>query len=194
MLLEWWNDIVDWFTSSTGQRVFVTAILPFIAILAAGLIAGLITRSAIKRLLSQQDRRFKSSAVETLIAAGRKAAEWHILTAQEKEYTEHQIAEAEVRVRMLPSSGASLAADWSAHKIASMKRNSANYTFQAEQDLVEYQEGLIAWHARPSQTKKRFAADLAEWKYEGGPIEDDLVVKQREWAAAQSTETLQTTN
>ena len=87
---------------------------------------------------------------------------------------------------------ACLAADWSAHKLASMKRNSANYTFQAEQDLVEFQDGLIAWHARPSQAKKLFAADIADWKYEGGPIEDDLVVKQREWAAQQKTETLQT--
>jgi hypothetical protein len=192
MLLEWWNDIVAWFTSSAGQRVFTTAILPFIAVLVAGLVAGLITRGAIKRLISQQDRRFKSSAVESLIAAGRKAAEWHALSAQEKDYVEHQIAEAEVRVRMLPSSGASLAADWSAHKLASMKRNSANYTFQAEQDLLEFQDGLIAWHARPSQAKKLFAQDIADWKYEGGPIEDDLVIKQREWAAQQKTETLQT--
>ncbi len=194
MLLEWWNDIVRWFNSDAGSQVFTTAILPFVAILAAGIIAGLIARASIKRLLAQDERRYKSSAVEMLIAAGRKAAEWHTLTAQEKEYVEHQIAQAEVRVRMLPSSGASLAADWSAHKLASMKRNSANYTFQAEQDLVEYQDGLIAWHAKPSQAKKLFAQDLASWKYEGGAIEDDLVVKQREWAAAQSTETLQTTS
>ena len=192
MLLEWWNDIVSWFNSIEGRRVVTDAILPFVAILVAGLLAGLIARGSIKRLISQQDRRFKSSAVETLIAAGRKAAVWHTLTAQEKEYVEHQIAESEVRVRMLPASGASLAADWSAHKLASMKRNSANYTFQAEQDLVEYQDALILWHAKPSQAKKLFAQDLAEWKYDGGAIEDELVVKQREWAAAQSTETLQT--
>jgi len=194
MLLEWWNDIVAWFSSIEGRRVLTDAILPFAAILVAGLLAGLIARSSVKRLITQQERRYKSSAVETLIAAGRKAAEWHTLTAQEKEYVEHQIAEAEVRVRMLPSSGASLAADWSAHKLASMKRNSASYTFQAEQDLVEYQDGLIAWHAKPSQAKKLLAQDLAAWKYEGGAVEDDLLVKQREWAAAQQTETLQTTS
>lgn len=194
MLQEWWNDIVSWANSIEGRRIITSVILPFVAIIVSGLLAGLIARGSIKRLVAQQDRRFKSSAVETLIAAGRKAAVWHTLTAQEKEYVEHQIAESEVRVRMLPASGASLAADWSGHKLASMKRNSANYTFQAEQDLVEYQDALIAWHARPSQAKKLFAQDLAEWKYDGGAIEDDLLVKQREWAAAQQTETLQTTS
>lgn len=194
MLLEWWNDIVAWFTSYEGRRAVTDVIFPIVAILVAGLLAGMITRGSIKRLLAQQERRYKSAAVETLIASGRKAAEWHILTAQEKEHVEHQVAEAEVRVRMLPSSGASLAADWSAHMLANMKRNSANYTFQAEQDLSEYQERLILWHAKPSQAKKLFSQDLAAWKYEGGPIEDDLVVKQREWAAAQQAETLQTTS
>lgn len=191
MLLEWWNDIVAWFTSAEGRRVFTDAILPFIAILAAGVIAALIARSSVKRLITQQERRFKASAVETLIAAGRKAAVWHTLTAQEKEHVEHQTSEAEVRVRMLPSAGASLAADWAAHKLASMKRNSASYSFQAEQDLADYQDALIAWHARPSQAKKLFAQDLADWKYDGGAIEDELVVKQREWSQ-QQTETLQT--
>jgi hypothetical protein len=186
MLLDWWNGIVNWYNSYEGHRVFTDAILPFLAILVAGIVAGLIARGSIKRLLAQQDGRYKASAVETLIAAGRKAAAWNTLTAQEKEHVEHQTSEAEIRVRMLPAYGASLAADWSAHKLASMKRNSANYSFQAEQDLVDYQDGLIAWHAKPSLAKKLFAQDLAAWKYDGGAVEDQLVVKQREWAAQQS--------
>lgn len=188
MLLEWWNGIVHWFNSTAGQKVFTDAILPFLAILVAGIVAGLIARGSTNRLLAQQERRYKSSAVETLIAAGRKAAVWNTLTAQEKEHVEHQVSEAEVRVRMLPASGASLAADWSAVKLAAMKRNSANYTFQNDQDVADYQDGLIAWHAKPSLAKKLFAQDLAAWKYDGGAIEDQLVVKQREWAAQQKTE------
>jgi hypothetical protein len=186
MLLDWWNGIVNWYNSYEGHRVFTEAILPFLAILVAGILAGLIARGSIKRLLAQQEGRYKASAVETLIAAGRKAAAWNTLTAQEKEHVEHQTSEAEIRVRMLPAYGASLAADWSAHKLASMKRNSANYSFQADQDLVDYQDGLIAWHAKPSLAKKLFAQDLAAWKYDGGAVEDQLVVKQREWAAQQS--------
>ncbi|MEP6481974.1 MAG: hypothetical protein ABJA94_08210 [Rhodoglobus sp.] len=186
MLLEWWNGLVHWFTSYDGQKVVTGAILPFVAILIGCLLAGMIARGSIKRLIAQQDRRHKSSAVETLIAAGRKAAVWNTLTAQEKEHVEHQASEAEVRVRMLPSTGASLAADWSAYKMAAMKRNSANYSFQSDQDLADFQDGLIAWHAKPSLARKLFAQDLASWKYDGGTIEDELSVKQREWAAQQT--------
>lgn len=185
MLLEWWSAIVAWFNSYEGRSVVTDAILPFLAILVGGLLAAAIARGSIKRLLAQQDSRYKASAVETLIAAGRKAAVWNTLTAQEKEHIEHQVSEAEIRVRMLPVYGASLAADWSALKLAAMKRNSANYTFQADQDLSDYQDGLIAWHAKPSTAKKLFAQDLAAWKYDGGAVEDQLVVKQREWAAQQ---------
>lgn len=186
MLLVWWNDIVEWFTSYAGQKAFTGVILPFVAVFVGALAAGLIARGSIKRLIAQQERRFKASAVETLIAAGRKAAVWNTLTAQEKEHVEHQVSEAEVRVRMLPSRGASLAADWAALKLAAMKRNSASYTFQAEQDVADYQDGLIAWHAKPSLANKLFAQDLAAWKYEGGAVEDNLTVKQREWAQQQT--------
>jgi hypothetical protein len=186
MLLEWWNTFLAWFNSYEGRKVVTDAILPFLAILIAGIVAGMIARGSITRVLAQQERRHKASAVETLIAAGRKAAVWNTLTAQEKEHVEHQTSEAEIRVRMLPAYGASLAADWSALKLASMKRNSASYSFQADQDLADYQDGLIAWHAKPSVAKKLFAQDLAAWKYDGGAVEDELIVKQREWAAQQA--------
>jgi hypothetical protein len=191
MLLEWWNDIVTWFSSDEGWAIVTAVILPFVAILAAGIIAGLITRSSLKRFIAHQDRLAKSAAVAALIASGRKAAEWSTLSAQEKEHVEHQASEAEVRVRLLPVSGSGLAADWAAHYLASMKRNSANYGFQAEQDLADLQAGLIGWQAKPSRAKKLFAQDLAAWKYNDAIPEDDLLVKQREWAAQQPADVLQ---
>ena len=193
MLQEWWNDIVRWINSENGWTVISGVILPLIAIVAGGVIAGLITRGAIKRLIAHQDREAKASAVASLIASGRKAATWNTLSAQEKEHVEHQTSEAEVRVRLLPVQGASLAADWSAHHIAAMKKNSANYSFQADQDLSDLQDGLIAWQSKPSRAKKLFAQDLAAWKYDDGVSEDELVTKQREWAAQQApTVNLQT--
>ncbi len=187
MLLEWWNSIVRWFNSDAGEAMVSGVILPFIAILAAGLIAGLIMRSSMKRLVAHQNRQAKASAVAALLASGRRAAVWHTLSAQEKEHVEHQVSESEVRVRLLPESGASLAADWAAHHIASMKRNSASYSFQAEQDLQDLTDGLIAWQSKPARAKKLFADDLAGWKYDASITEDDLSAKQREWAAAQAT-------
>ena len=143
MVQQWWNDIIRWFNSDGGQTVITSAIIPFIAIVAAGIIAGLITRSAIKRLISQQDRELKAAAVATLIAAGRRAATWSTLSAPEKDHVDHQSSEAEVRVRLLPVLGATLAADWAAHQLATMKKNSTNYSCQAEQDLVDFQYGLV---------------------------------------------------
>ena len=198
MLLEWWNDIVRWFNSDDGQAIIAGAVVPFIAILAGGFIAGLIARGSVKRLIEQQDRQHKAAAVAALIASGRRAATWSTLSSQEKDHVDHQASEAEVRVRLLPVSGAALAADWSAHQLATMKKNSASYSFQAEQDLVDFQDGLIAWQAHPSRAKKLFAQDLAALKYDSGSAEDDLVVKQREWAAPQAsvsaTTPLQTAN
>ena len=187
MVLEWWNDIVRWFSSTEGRAVVTGAILPFIAILAAGVLAGLITRGSMKRFVAHQVRQAKAAAVASLIAAGRKASTWSVLTAHEKEYVEHMVAETEVRVRLLPVAGAALAAEWAAHHIASMKKNSAAYSFQAEQDALTLRDGLIEWQAKPNRARKLFAQDLAAWKYDDSG-DSDLEAKQREWSAQQQTE------
>jgi hypothetical protein len=189
MLQQWWNDLVRWFNSDGGQTVVTSAIIPFVAIVVAGVVAGLIARSAIKRLIAQQDREHKAAAVATLIAAGRRAATWSALSAPEKDHVEHQSTEAEVRVRLLPVLGASLAADWAAHQLATMKKNSVSYSFQAEQDLADFQDGLLTWQSKPARAKKLFALDLAAWKYEtpATPTEDEqLAARQREWSTSQS--------
>jgi hypothetical protein len=195
MLQDWWNDIVQWVNSDDGWTIISGAILPFLAIVLGGVVAALIARGAIKRLVAHQDREAKAAAVAALIAAGRRAAMWNTLSAPEKEHVEHQASEAEVRVRLLPLPGSALAADWAAHQLATMKKNSVSYSFQAEQDLVDFQDGLIAWQDKPTRARKLFAQDLAAWKYEAGTAEDDLVIKQREWAAQQvdttETQTLQ---
>ncbi|MDF1478583.1 hypothetical protein PYV02_05740 [Leifsonia sp. H3M29-4] len=193
MIQDWWNDIVRWAGSSEGWRIITGAILPFIAILAAGLIAGLIARGSTKRLIAQQDRQHKAAAVASLLAAGRKAATWSTLSASEKDHVDHQASEAEVRVRLLPVDGAALAADWAAHHLATLRQNSANFSFQAEQDLADLQDGLIAWQNKPAKARRLFAQDLAAWKYETPSAEDELTTKQREWAASQQTEAVPVT-
>lgn len=196
MLQEWWNDIVRWVGSDDGWTIITGAILPFVAIFAGGLIAGLIVRSAMKRFVALQDRQAKAAAVAALIAAGRRAVSWTSLSATEKDHVERLISEAEVRVHLLPETGSSLAAEWSAHLIGSMKRNSAAYVMRAEQDLRDLQDGLIAWQEKPSRARKLFAQDLSTWRYESDVSEDELMRKQREWAAAQqhdATSPLQTT-
>jgi hypothetical protein len=188
MILQWWNDLVAWLSSDQGSTFVTGALAPFMGIILGGFIVGMIARSSLRRLLSQQDRQAKAAAVAALIASGRRAAAWNTLSAVEKDHVDYQSSEAEVRLRLLPLKGANVAADWAAHKLATMKKNSVNYSFQAEQDLAELQEGLINWQARPGRAKKLFAHDLASWKYEAGEAEDELVVKQQEWAARQASE------
>ncbi|MGZ0211286.1 MAG: hypothetical protein ACKVI4_02285 [Actinomycetales bacterium] len=188
MILEWWNDLIDWFNSDQGWTFVTGALVPFLAIVVGGIVVGMIARSSLRRLIAQQDRQAKAAAVAALIASGRRAAVWSTLSAGEKEHVDHQASEAEVRVRLLPLKGANIAADWAAHKLAAMKKNSVNYSFQAEQDLAELQDGLIEWQARPGRAKKLFSQDLTSWKYETGEAEDELVVKQQEWASRQAAE------
>ena len=190
MIQDWWNDLLRWANSDDGWQIITGTILPFIAILAAGLVAGVIARGSTKRLIVHQDRQHKAAAVASLIAAGRKAATWSTLSASEKDHVDHQASEAEVRVRLLPVDGAALAADWAAHHLATLRQNSANFSFQAEQDLADLQNGLIAWQNKPGKARRLFAQDLAAWKYETPSAEDELLVKQREWAAAQQTEAM----
>jgi hypothetical protein len=186
MIVDWWNDIVRWLGSDDGWQVVTGAILPFLAILIAGLLAGGIARGSTKRLIVQQDRQHKAAAVASLIAAGRRAATWSTLSATEKDHVDHQASEAEVRVRLLPVDGAALAADWAAHHLATLRQNSANFSFQTEQDLADLQDGLIAWQNKPAKARRLFAQDLAAWKYETPSAEDELIAKQREWAAQQA--------
>ena len=142
-----------------------------------------------RKLLAQQQRDHKTAAVAALITAGRKASRWSSLTAPEQDHVEHQLSEAEVRMRLLPVRGADLAADWASHHLATMKRNSANFSFQADHDLGVLEDAMVAWHRSPRRAKKLFAQDLAAWKYDDVADEDVLITKQREWAAAQDTAT-----
>lgn len=187
--MQWWNNFVHWFYSEDGWRVISGAIIPFIAIVVAGLVAALIGRASIGRLLSEQNRQQKAAAVTALIGAARRAAVWNSLSSQERSHVDQQASEAEVAVRLLPIAGASVAADWSAHQIAEMKRNSGTFSFQAEQDLVDYRDRLIEWQNKPKRARKLFAQDLATWKYDDGSAERDLQDKQIQWQEAQRTET-----
>ncbi|TAL45904.1 MAG: hypothetical protein EPN91_01270 [Salinibacterium sp.] len=183
MIQEWWNAFVQWFNSADGQRIVTGTILPFVAILAAGIIAATIARRSVKRLLAQQERRYAASQVAALIASGRKAAVWSSLSNQEQEHVDRQYSEAEVRVRLLPVVGAAEAADWSAHEVALMRKNSVSYSAQAEQDLVAYQDSLVAWQKRPRRMKKVFAEEIAAWSYISPSTDGALKETQQEWAA-----------
>jgi hypothetical protein len=158
--MAWWNDIVAWFNSAAGSRIFLSAILPFVAIVLAGIIAAAIGRGSAQRVLAHEDRELTGAALIALIVVGRKASIWASLGA------DSLMSEADIRVRLLPVNGASQAADWAAHELSDMKKNSASFSFQAEQDFVDYRDRLLDWQAKPRRARKLFASDLEQWRYE----------------------------
>jgi hypothetical protein len=181
--MQWWNDIQAWFISATGSKIFLDAILPFVAIVLAGVIAAGIGRASARRMIEQQDRTHTGAAVIALIVVGRKAAIWSSLGGDEKQHVDSLLSEADIRVRLLPVNGAHLAADWAAHELNAMKKNSATFSFQAEQSLIDYRDRLLSWQAKPRRARKLFSSDLSEWKYDDDSSAS-VVSQRQEWATS----------
>ncbi|HEY0261156.1 MAG TPA: hypothetical protein VGC18_15030 [Lacisediminihabitans sp.] len=184
--MEWWNNFVNWFDSDEGWRIVSGVILPFVAIVVAGVIAALIGRGSAKRVIALSDREVRASAVTALIGAARKASVWNTLPAPEQVHIDHLIEEADIRLRMLPVAGTTLAAEWAAHEIADMKKNAVSFSFQAEQSLIVFRDRLVDWQARPARAKRLFKNDLDAWAYDSSLSEQDLVHQQQAWAAQQA--------
>ena len=187
--MQWWTDFLDWLNSDSGWRIISTAVIPFVAIVVAGIVAALIGHASARKVIELSEREVRASAVTALISAARKAAVWNTLPAPEQQHIDHLIGDAEIRLRLLPIAGTALAADWSRHEIAGMKRNAISFSFQAEQSLLVFRDRLIEWQGRPSRAKKLFKNDLDSWAYDSSASEQELVHQQQKWAAQQVTET-----
>ena len=183
--MQWWNEILDWFGSDEGRAVMASAVIPFVAIVIAGLVSALIGRGSTKRIIALNDRDNRVSAVATMIGAARRASVWNTLGVTEQQHADHVASEADVRVRLLGVPGSGLAADWAAHEIAEMKKNSVSFSFQAEQSLLDFRDRMVTWQTRPGRAKKLFRTDLELWAYENSQKTNDIVTQQQAWAAAQ---------
>ncbi|PZF57027.1 hypothetical protein DEJ23_08790 [Curtobacterium sp. MCSS17_008] len=181
--MDWWNDLTDWTASDEGWRVLSGAIIPFVAIVVAGVIAALIGRAAAKRVVALHDRESRNAAVAGVVSAARKATRWGALGHEERAYADHVAEDADIRLRMLPVSGATLAADWAQHEIADIKRNSSTFTSQADQSLGEFRDRLLEWQARPNRARKLFKADLERWKFDSPDPDAELIARQQDWNA-----------
>jgi len=180
------NDFLDWFNSSEGTRVVTTMILPFIAIVVAGIIAAIVIRGSIARLLTKQEVAQRASAVEALIAVGEKGSQWSGLSGQTRDHFEAQTSVASIRVRLLPAPGAAMASAWAEYQLAEIKRNSANFSVAADQGYAEYRDRLIEWHHRPSRARKLFTQDIERFRLDSAGDDTDLIERQRRWKAEQT--------
>ncbi|WP_144710932.1 hypothetical protein [Curtobacterium pusillum] len=181
--MDWWNDLTDWISSDDGWRVISGAIIPFVAIVVAGIVAALIGRAATKRVVAMQEREARNAAVAGVVSAARKAATWGSLGHDERAYADHLAEDSDIRLRLLPVSGAPLAANWTQHEIADIKKNSSTFSFQAEQSLAEFRDRLLEWQARPNRARKLFKSDLERWKFDSPDPDAELISRQQEWNA-----------
>ncbi|MEO5535399.1 MAG: hypothetical protein ABIR17_09745 [Pseudolysinimonas sp.] len=170
--MQWWNDIVRWFTSDDGWRITSGAIIPFVSIVLAGIIGAGIGRSGVKRLVDQRDHETRVAAVSALVTAGHNAVRWQSQGPDAREHSQQVATEADVSVRLLPVVGADLAADWAAHQLEAMRVNSANFGLQSDDSLAEYQNRLVSWLRHPKRAKKLFTSDLDKWDYDNIPVDE----------------------
>ena len=75
--MQWWNDFVDWLSSSDAQPVVFNAVVLAAAVIVAGLLGAWVARSAVKGLLSRTDRQQKASAIAALVDAATEASVWN---------------------------------------------------------------------------------------------------------------------
>ena len=186
--MQWWDNFVYWFYSDAGTHVFLTAIVPGVAILVAGIVAALIGRGSTKRIVAMHDRDERAAAVTAMIGAARRAANWNALSAPEQQQADHIAIECDVRLRLLPLGGSSLAADWATHELGELKKQAVSFSFQAAQSLKEFKDRLIEWQAHPRRAKKLFRNDLDSWAYEVSLNDQDLAAQQKAWEAQQAAE------
>jgi len=172
-----------WISSDEGWRIVSGAVVPFAAIVVAGVVAALIGRAALRRVVRLHDDEARSAAVAGIVSAARKASVWSSLGAEERTYVDHLAHESSVRLRLLPIAGSGLAANWAEHELADIKRDSVSFSFQAEQSLADFRDRLIDWQHRPSKAKKLFKTDLERWRHEEAETASTPNERPRDWTA-----------
>lgn len=191
--MQWWNDLMSWLTSSAAQPTVFSAIVLFVAVLAAGLLAAWIASAAIRRVVAQRDREAKAAAISALVDAATEASVWNSLTPQEQVLADRVVGQADMVVRLLPIRGSDVAANWAAHQLHELKRASATFGYQLDPAVIEFRDRLIEWERHPSRTRKQFQNDLVRWRTQRQDPEQVAVEAQDAWVAEQHRERYQRT-
>lgn len=183
--MQWWNDLVSWLTSNAARPAVLTAVVIFVAILAAGLLAAWIASAAIRRVVAQRDREAKTGAIAALVDAATEASVWNSLTPQEQVFADRVVSQADLVVRLLPIRGSDVAANWAAHQLHELKRASATFGYQLDPAVIEFRDRLLEWERRPSRTRKQFQNDLVRWRTQRQEPDQVAVEAQDAWVAEQ---------
>ena len=183
--MQWWNDLISWLTSSDAQPTVFAAIVLFVAVLAAGLLAAWIASAAVRRVVAQRDREVKTAAIAALIDAATEASVWNSLTPQEQVLSDRAVGQADILVRLLPVKGSDVAANWAGHQLHELKRASATFGYQLDPAVVEFRDRMLEWQRHPSRTRRQFQNDLLRWRTQRQEPEQVELAAQDAWVAEQ---------
>ncbi|GAB3616895.1 hypothetical protein GCM10027416_14520 [Okibacterium endophyticum] len=189
--MEWWNQFVSWLISAETRPVLFTSAVLIVSIIVAALIAASITKAAVRRLVAQRDREMRASAIAALVDASTEAAVWNSLTPGEQVLADRAVGQADIYVRLLPLKGAATAANWAAHQLAEMKRQSATFGYELAPMKAEFRDRLLDWQHRPGRAKRIFESDLERWQFETTDSEKTLIAEQDAWATRQQRQSFE---
>ncbi|MDY0912609.1 hypothetical protein [Rathayibacter festucae] len=163
--MQWWNEFVTWVQTAEGrQSVFVGALV-LLAVIVGVIVAALVLRSAIARLIRQQEHERKNAVIATLIDAAVDASAWNVLSPSERILSDRAAAQAETHLRLLPVKGSGVAANWAAHELADLKHTSSTGGYQTQASVGEFRDRLLLWRDKPGRARKAFLADLERWRF-----------------------------
>lgn len=183
--MDWWNDLTTWLTAPETRPTLFTAATIVAAIIVSGLVSAAIAKAAVRRLVDQREREQKAAAIAAFVDAATEASVWNSLTPAEQVLADRAVGQADIHVRLLPIRSSAIAADWAAHQLAEMKRNSATFGYELAPALTEFRDRLVEWQNRPSKAKRLFQNDIERWSFSTDDSERDLVTRQDGWVAEQ---------
>ncbi|MCU1438319.1 MAG: hypothetical protein JWP66_1406 [Naasia sp.] len=176
-----WDAFLQWLSSDAGAAVLSGAVIPFFAVLTAGLLAAAIARGGMRRLMAQRDGEIAAGVIAALVDSAHDATSWATTPAGERSLVDRQSTEAELRMRLLPLPGADTAAEWASHEVAQLRRASSAYSTDFAGPLGVFRSRLVEWHRKPRKATRAFAADLARWASEERADEQRLQHQQDDW-------------
>jgi len=186
--MNWLNNLQDFFVNGQNTAGILTGILLFVSLLLALIIGGLIASSVSKRHIVAFEQEGKTAVIAALIDAATEASVWNALNPQEQVNSDRAVSQIDIRIRLLPVKGSGIAADWAAHQLNEMKRNSATFGYQLDPAVAEFRDRLLLWLHNPKKATKIFSSDLQRWSYATTTPEAAVVAAQDEWVAQQHHE------
>ncbi|QHF24283.1 hypothetical protein GTU73_09850 [Rathayibacter sp. VKM Ac-2804] len=163
--MQWWNEFVTWVQTAEGRQSVFVAALVLLAVIVGVIVAALVLRSAVARLIRQQEHERKNAVIATLIDAAVDASAWNVLSQSERILSDRAAAQAETHLRLLPVKGSGVAANWAAHELADLKHTSSTGGYQTQASVGEFRDRLVLWRDKPNRARKAFLADLERWRF-----------------------------